>query len=209
MPLTESKQQIVDLLKKNPELSIDELVAEIDLAKTTLREHLIQLERDQFVKRSYHRSGPGRPKLVYKLAERGESLYPSMEPQLFADFLSYLEDREEQALIHEFFETFWESREQKARKLLGMDEKEVISSETDLTPLIQMLEEEGFMPELESDPGSISIKECNCPFAKIINVTDQPCRLEAKFYDNLFGSKIDRTAFIPSGDHTCTYQTET
>lgn len=39
---------------------MDEAAFHAGLAKTTLREHFLQLERDGYIRREYIRSGPGR-----------------------------------------------------------------------------------------------------------------------------------------------------
>ncbi|MDZ7757286.1 DeoR family transcriptional regulator [Rhodohalobacter sp.] len=59
--ITGSKKEILDLLKRSGILSIDDVTDHMGLAKTTLREHFLQLERDGYIERKYERSGPGQP----------------------------------------------------------------------------------------------------------------------------------------------------
>ena len=77
--------------------------------------------------------------------------------------------------------------------------------------LSHMLEEEGFMPELDlnEEDETLTVKECNCPFSEVVKETQLPCKLEAMFYKKLFSEKAERTTHIASGDHACTYDIPT
>lgn len=203
--ITGSKKEILDLLKRQGILSVDEVTEEIGLAKTTLREHFLQLERDGYIERKYERSGPGRPSLQYKLTPRGHRLYPSAESELMRNFLAYLKRKGDESTIEEFFQEFWNQRHEKADRL--MNEQESGDRMAQLGALSAMLEEEGFMPEYEIDEekGAVTIRECNCPFSEVIKETRLPCKLEEEFYKRLFDGRVERTHYIADGDYSCTY----
>ncbi|WP_138429210.1 helix-turn-helix transcriptional regulator [Fodinibius saliphilus] len=200
-----SKKEIIDLVKRKGTLSIDEAVSQIELAKTTLREHFLQLESDGYVEREYVRSGPGRPSLHYQLTPKGNSLFPSSESVLIRDIIKYLKDNGNEEVVEDFFEEFWQKRFDTARD--RMDQSSAGDMESKLQVLMAMLEEEGFMPEfdLDTQEGKVEIKECNCPFSEVIKETRLPCQLEEMFYKKLFNEAAERTTFIAEGDHACTY----
>lgn len=202
---TGSKKEIIDLIKRKGTLSIDAAVEEIELAKTTLREHFLQLERDGYVEREYVRSGPGRPSLRYQLTSKGNSLFPSSESALIREMISYFKSRGDGEAIEEFFEAFWESRLEKARK--RVDETSTDDPEVRIQILMEMLEKEGFMPEyqVDEDENRLTVKECNCPFSEVIKETRLPCKLEEMFYKKLFNKNAERTTYIAEGDYSCTY----
>lgn len=202
---TGSKKEIIELIKRRGTLSIDEAVEQISLAKTTLREHFLQLERDGYVKRDYVRSGPGRPSLQYQLTPKGNSIFPSSESKLIRNIIHYLKSKGNEQLVEEFFEDFWDQRLKEAQKRIksaGADDPE-----SKIKVLMGMLEEEGFMPEFNLDRESkkITVKECNCPFSDVIKETRLPCKLEKMFYRKLFSDDTERTTYIAEGDHSCTY----
>lgn len=204
--ITGSKRQILDLLKRKGILSIDDVTVDLGLAKTTLREHFLQLERDGYIERKYERSGPGRPSLQYKLTAQGNSIYPSGESKLMRNFLAYLKDRGEESTIEKFFEQYWQKRFEKADRM--MKERPASDRRAQLDALKTMLAEEGFMPEYSIDEESetLEIRECNCPFREVVKETRLPCRLEAEFYKKLFNSGVERTSYIADGDFACSYQ---
>lgn len=203
---TGSKKELLDLIKKKGAISIDEVVNQVELAKTTVREHFLQLERDGYIQRNYVRSGPGRPSLQYQITKKGNGLYPSYESIMMQEMIKYLKSKDDEETIENFFKAFWEKRIEKAEK--SMDE----ASETDIKlraeALEKLLKDEGFMPEFDIDEEnkSLKFKECNCPFSEVVKETQLPCKLEAMFYKRLFESDVERTSYIAEGDHACTYE---
>lgn len=206
MTYTGSKKELLDLIKQKGTLSVDEAVTHTDLAKTTLREHFLQLERDGYIRRDYIRSGPGRPSLQYQITPKGHRLFPSAESDLIRELLKFLKEQGAEDSIEQFFESFWEQRLKKAKNRMAEASDDDLKAGLD--KLAGFLEEEGFMPELETDENNekITIKECNCPFSEVVKETRLPCKLEAEFYRRLFNDEVERTSYIAEGDFSCTYE---
>lgn len=203
--ITGSKKILLDLIKRQGTLSMEEAVVKTSLAKTTLREHLLQLERDGYISREFIRSGPGRPKLTYELTHQGHALYPSYESEMMREFLVFLQDRGDEELIEAFFQSFWDKRFVQA--LERMERKGGGDLSEQMDALARMLEREGFMPEYEVEPDEdrVILRECNCPFREIVRETRLPCELEMSFYRRLFGREVVRTEYIAEGGNSCTY----
>lgn len=185
---------------------MNDAVERSELAKTTLREHLLQLEAEGYVTRTFDRSGVGRPGLCYELTARGHAEYPSYESKLVKELIRYLKEEGEQEKLEDFFEKFWDQRFEEAKA--RMEAEEGKDPNASLLSLIEMLEDEGFMPEysLDTDNDQVAIKECNCPFGEVIKETRLPCKLEELFYKKLFGDQAQRTSHIAEGDYACTYE---
>ncbi|WP_069131214.1 helix-turn-helix transcriptional regulator [Rhodohalobacter halophilus] len=201
MMVSGSKEEILNLIKARGTLQLDEAVELTDLAKTTLREHFLQLERDGYIIREFVRSGPGRPSLQYSLSQKGQQLFPSQESNMLRDLIQFLKENGNDEEIEQFFTRFWDKRFQRASYLMENEPDQA----SKLIKLNEMLSEEGFMPEHEINEDKVTIKECNCPFSEVIKETRLPCRLEAEFYEKLFDGPVERTKFIAEGDHSCTY----
>lgn len=206
MNYTGSKKDLLELIKQKGTVSMDEAVTHTDLAKTTLREHFLQLERDGYIRRDYIRSGPGRPSLQYQITSKGHRLFPSSESEMIRELLKFLKEKGEEQTIEQFFESFWKQRLKKARN--RMDEASENDLKSRLGKLMGFLEEEGFMPEYETntEEETITIKECNCPFSEVVKESRLPCKLEAMFYRKLFNKNIERITYIADGDFACTYE---
>lgn len=204
--LSGSKKTLIHLIKQNGAISINEIVQRTDLSKTSVREHLLQLERDGDIERDYVRSGRGRPGLKYRLTSNAERFFPSIESALFRKLLRYLKVEGHEELLQKFFETYWLERLQKAQSRMEASSKEDLSVR--LSVLKAFLVEEGFMAEVDLDEmqNRITVRECNCPFREVVKETRLPCQLEAEFYQKLLHPGAERTAYLADGDFSCTYQ---
>lgn len=203
---SDTKDELLYLVKQNGSLSVNDAVTYTGLAKATLREHFLQLERDGYVKREYVRSGRGRPGLHYQMTAEGNRLFPSAESDLLRELLRFLKEKGDEEAIELFFTTFWEKRLTNARQ--RMDNASNQDPKARMQALMGYLEEEGFMPEFEQNPTdeNLIVRECNCPFREVVKETTLPCKLEAVFYQKLFEKPVERTSYIADGDYACTYQ---
>lgn len=200
---SESKRQILLHIKRAGSVSLDEAESATGLARTTLREHLGQLERDGLVSRTSERQGRGRPSLRFHLTTNGETLFPSRDGVLLRRLLGYLEAKGEKELIHHFFEQFWEERHREFEYRLGTVAPDDLGER--LSVLEEMLREQGFMPEIQLEDDHLTITECNCPFPEAVKHSRLPCRLEAAFFEKLFDRVLTRVSYIPDGSPACSY----
>lgn len=201
---SETKRRLLELMKREGDITLNDAVEVIDRARPTLRDHLDQMGRDGLVTRSTKQEGRGRPSMCYQMTPLAEQFFPRREGTVFAEFLEYLQAQGQRHLIENFFESFWEARlEEVKRRLEGPLEAAGVQSVVEV--LEEVLQEEGFMPEAHVDEGRVVVEECNCPFAQIVPTTDLPCRAEACFYETLF-EHVERTRHIPDGDAACVYE---
>lgn len=203
---SESKRTLLELLKRRGRLTLNEAVEATDLARTTLREHLGRLERDGLVTVSRRREGRGRPELQFTLTPAGESLFPDQSGRMLGRLIEFLQDRGEDDRLEVFFQAYWTERLEGAQFRMRDVEKSEMSAR--LEELAQLLEEEGFMPEVEGEANGdrFLVRECNCPFPEAVRETSLPCELEVRFYRELFDAHVERTGYIPDGDAACTYE---
>lgn len=198
-----TKGELLLLIKRRGEITLDDAEAATSLTRPTLRQHLGGLERDGLVTRSTRRGERGRPALRYALSPSAETLFPSRDGHLLGRLLDYLLDRGEDALVHDFFERYWDERLRDVQDRL----RHVPASDAEgrLAALSDVLREQGFMPEVHRN-GGVTIRECNCPFPEAVKRTRLPCRLEATFYERLFDGPAQRVTYIPDGFAACTYE---
>lgn len=201
---SETKRRLLKLMKRRGEITLDDAMETIDRARPTLRDHLDQMGRDGLVARRSQKQGRGRPSMCYRLTPRAERLFSQREGAVFADFLSYLAERDKDHLIEDFFASFWDARVDDVKRRLSTsldaaDVQEVV------TALEEVLQEKGFMPEVRVDDERIAVESCNCPFATVVGATELPCSLEACFYETLF-ERVERVQHMPDGDSVCMYE---
>lgn len=200
---SDSKRSLLLLMKRRGDVSLDDAVEATGLARTTLREHLTALERDGLVERRTRRQGRGRPSLRYRLAAAGDRLFPARDGVLLREMIAFLDREDQTDLVERFFSQYWEHRTREVQNRLAAVEPGDVS--TRLEVLRRVLQEQGFMPEIETVGEEVVIRECNCPFPEAVRATRLPCRLEARFFERVLRDEIRRVSYIPEGHAACTY----
>lgn len=201
--LGDTQRQLLHALKRRGPSTTGELAEGFDLARGTLREHLKSLEARHLVERTgTKRHGPGRPYVIYGLTDAGEALFPSGEAELLVEFVEYLLESGQEEVIDAFFEQrVDEAYAEAAARVEGM------TVEHREREAVRILADAGFMPELErnEETGETVIRLCNCPLKSVIAVTRRPCAAEERFVSQLVDADLERIAYMPDGDDSCSY----
>jgi predicted ArsR family transcriptional regulator len=200
---SETRRELLQLIKREGSLSVSEAMEALGMARTTVREHLIQLKEQGLLDRSADRSGRGRPSHRYQMSKRARVLFPSRDEELMGALIRFLRERGKDALVESFFEAYWQARTRAVKEKLRQVPDGTLDGRLDV--LRSILEEEGFMPVIERLEGTITIQECNCPFPESVKETKIPCRLERAFFEEVFETTLDRVSYIPEGNSACTY----
>src|SRR3989304_3766711 len=77
-----TRKQILDHPRRHRQATVKDLSPTLGLTATGVRQHLTVLERDDMVEAHEERGHVGRPALVYRLTEHGDTLYPKKYDQL-------------------------------------------------------------------------------------------------------------------------------
>ena len=71
-----TRQTILEILRKRKQATVEDLTKELGLAAATIRRHLDILMRDNYISVSQKRRDIGRPHYVFTLTDAGEDLFP-------------------------------------------------------------------------------------------------------------------------------------
>jgi predicted ArsR family transcriptional regulator len=208
-----TKKILLDLIKSQGTLLLDDAAPQVGLAKATIRQHLLAMESQGLIKRKYERAGQGRPKVVFEIAQAGQRLYPAQDAVLLRELIEYLKSTGQQKVIQAFFEKYWLKRQEQFEAMLTshLASASVSSGgkkmdiEARIQVLHKLLEAEGFMPKIKRTKQNVTVRECNCPFPEAILATQLPCKLESEFIKWALKITVNRTGYIPTGDTACTY----
>lgn len=196
--------RLLELFKQQGTLTLNKASGMTGLSRTTLREHFNNLEHDGYIKYTLKREGRGRPEQIYELTEKGHRFFPSLEGPLLQSFLRYLKQGEREELISDFFTEFWDKRMHEAE--IKIREIGTSSLEEKLDVLKVILDEQGFMPEIQiTEDRRLIVRECNCPLRDAVKETRLPCKLEAEFMQKILDVELERVTYIPDGNRACTY----
>lgn len=203
---SDTRRELLQIIKRRGSLSVDEAMDALGMARTTMREHLLRLKQKGLLEQTVERKGRGRPSHRYEMSRRAKMLFPSRDGELMGQLIEFLEDEEAGDLVKTFFETYWEDRTEAVKQKLREVAPDDLNAQLEV--LRGILEEEGFMPQVDHDGERITIRECNCPFPESVKKTRAPCHLEKAFYEALFETELDRVSYIPDGNPACTYEVE-
>lgn len=201
--LSTSRHDLVRFLKRQGTATVDEIALAIDLAPTTVRQHLDRLLEQELLVRESIAEGPGRPTMYYGLSPTAEALFPSQDSALFGQLVQFLLHQGYPSLVDEFFQRAWQDRQQEFQRRLERTGAQTI--EDRLEVLREFLAEQGFLPELTIDEDQAILHTCNCPFSEGVRATRLPCRLEAQFLEQAIGRPLSREGYIPDGAPMCSY----
>jgi predicted ArsR family transcriptional regulator len=196
-----SQRALLEALKRRGESTLAELEGSVDLAAETVRSHLQALVAQGLVERSgLLRSGPGRPRIRYRLSEAGDALFPRRDRELLRELAQYLIDTGRGALLEQFFtDRLRRKRAEAEARLTGVPETERLEA------VAKLLSEDGFLAEVVTDAAGRHLRLAHCPLRELVEVSRLPCRAEMALVGELLGKSLHRESFIPDGALSCTY----
>ncbi len=200
--LGESQRLLLESLKLKGKATLSELGEEIVLARETMRDHLKTLKGlGLVVRRGVRRSGAGRPEVQYGLSALGEELFPQRERKLLRELVSYLIGNGHQGLLVEFFEAWGASqREDLQAQVRDLDPSDRLEA------VAEILTDQGFLADVAGgQTGPPRLRIYHCPLCGLVDVCKLPCQAESALLSDLLGARLERKAFMPDGDATCTY----
>ncbi|HSR47525.1 MAG TPA: ArsR family transcriptional regulator [Anaerolineales bacterium] len=190
---SDSRQRIVEVLKRRGEASVADLSQALGLTPVTIRHHLDGLLEAQVVSEPSPRKkpGPGRPEMVYSLTHRAEEFTPRNYGELCLCLLEALADTPVDA--HWVLTTagdYLPARAVHLSKTPKMDDS------------LAFLEARGYFPSLE--PGERpAIILANCPYLEVARAYPHVCEFDRALIGRLVGAPVVAEASIARDDPTC------
>ncbi len=198
----QSQTAILDHIKRSGSSTIPVMADALGLSVETVRTHLKALASDGLVVRlGRQRNGPGRPEIIYGLTDAAQRTFPDRGSEVLRDFAAYLEENGHEDLVEGFFDG-----ELSRRRATVVERVEGLGGGERLTEVVRVLNDEGFMAEVEYDDADNPVlRLCHCPMREVVSVTRAPCRAELRFVRELLGKELSRVSYIPTGDTACCY----
>lgn len=204
-----TRQAILELLKKNKEMSVSGLKQYLDITEMAVRKHLVKLEGERLINSRTVRQPMGRPVIFYMLTESGNKLFPTNYDKVAVELLRDIQE----SMGNEAIDTLFENREKRMRKkyirrIFGED-----SLIEKVEQLVDVQNENGYMAEFcvveEDNEGvttELSFEQFNCPIAAIADTYDKPCDCELNLFKEVLGTnEIERVTCIAKGGNSCKY----
>lgn len=192
-----TRERILVLLRRHGRLSAPRLAELLQLTPVGVRRHLALLERDGLVDATTVKPKRGRPTAVYRLTDDGLETFPRHYDEVAREALAFLKGRDA-ATLAQFLA--WRN-ERLAASYAGRVEGATLAERTDA--LAEVLNEQGFMAEVEPADGGLRLCQHNCTVEHLAAALPDLCASEAELFERLLGTRVEREATIVDGAVRC------
>lgn len=202
-PMSYTRQQILLLLRKHGSMSTHELATQLEISDIAVRKHLQSLEKDHLLQTELVRQAMGRPTSVYSLTEQAEALFPKHYGDLTLDFLQDIEALQGKETIDQLF-----GRRENRLKEVIQPQMKGLSLSQQVAKLASIQQEKGYMAEWEenSETGSYTLTEYNCPIHMVAHQYLQACGSELSLFRSVLDAEVDQIECKAKGGKRCVYQ---
>jgi len=196
-----TRQDILQLLKSNGEMTADELAQALGITAVAVRAHLTTLERDGLVARRTERRPVGRPVHAYLLTRDGDELFPRNYGPFAIQALKDIRDEFGEAAVEAVF------RRRAARQRAAYQEAAAAATLAERgQKLVERLEANGNMARwIDRGDGTFELVENNCPIALVAKDFPLACQLELGVFRDVLQADLTRTRHAVAGDRQCVY----
>ena len=201
--MQKTRQKIVEYLRQHDSATVDELSEALDnLTAVTVRHHLDILRSEGLVSppEVRHRSSPGRPKYVYRLTEKAESLFPRNLGTLTESMIEQLKSTLDEEQVVLFFDGV---ADRMAAELEPGPDGE--SLEERLDRAVEHLTEHGYEARWERTRKGYILHTANCPYSGVVDSHRELCKLDMHYVSKLLGTVPARLAYMQDDADTCSY----
>jgi predicted ArsR family transcriptional regulator len=203
--VSESRRSVLDALKRDGEASAETLAGQLGISVAGARQHLTALADEGLVLARDEPRGDGergRPRLVYSLTARTESLFPKAYDELANELLRHVE-AEDGTLVEKIFVRRRDTRIDNATKRLAG--KKTLRAK--VAEVAKILDEDGSLAEWEpAGKGAFRIIEHNCAILAVAQRHPNACKSEIEFLQTVLPeATVERVSHIVAGGHQCAY----
>ena len=196
-----TRRQILDLLKRRGEATVEQLASETGLVPMTVRTHLGVLEKDQLIKSEERRVKIGRPHFVYSLTEDSVRYFPQSYDLLanrLIDAVVAIDGANCTDRLASQIGEAWARERGDAVAGLSLAER--------VRKVTQLRCEEGALAELSEVDGGYLIRQNHCPaLACAKKHPEVVCAAEAIYLNKLIGVPVERREWVLDGGSCCSF----
>jgi predicted ArsR family transcriptional regulator len=195
-----TREEILVLLRRRGRLSAPQLADLLGLTPVGVRRHLALLERDGLVSAAVSKPKRGRPTAVYRLTDAGLETFPRHYDEVALQALSFLKGQDA-SVLSQFLA--WRNERLAASYAKHVDGATLAER---ARALADVLSEQGFMAEVEPTPEGLRLCQHNCTVEHLATELPDLCASEAKLFERLLGTPVEREATIVQGGVRCVTQ---
>ncbi len=203
--MQDTRQQILEIMKRHGEVTVQELSNELGLTSVTVRHHLEILRSEGYISDPEVRRSnkPGRPRYVYHLTSTAADLFPNNYSGLASALLGSIEECMLPEERDELLERAAQRIAQRAGSLPGKPEERVES-------VVTFLNQQGYVSRWEKDEEQDQrylVYVSSCPYFHVSQTFSETCQIDRHMVQLLAGpnSSVERLQAITDKSGLCVY----
>lgn len=201
--MQDTRQQILEILERRGEVTVQELSEELGLTSVTVRHHLEILRSEGYITdpEVQHSNRPGRPRYVYRMTAMAADLFPSNYSGLAVALLDAVEEITPEQRNQILEET--------AHRLSAKAGSMPREPEQRLEAMARFLKRLGFVSrweENEEEETSYYLHICNCPYHHVTQFHPETCYIDKTMLQDLVGTHIERVKGKAGVNSLCTFK---
>ena len=194
--------EILNSLKRSNGMSVNELVAKLNMSYMGIKQHCTTLQRDGYLDTWRRPQKMGRPEMVYRLTPRTHDLFPADSNKLTLELLNSVREiygpNGPEKLLYYIYE----------RKTAELKKKVKGDSVAERAKwLARVRDNEGYMAQFLSEPkqGGPQLLECHSPLMNLLDAYPIVARLEQDMFETVLGTQVRREEKRDSGQYECAF----
>ena len=196
-----SKSAALTLLKRGPDSSLAQVAHGLAISKVAALGHMQRLESEGLVERSYRAGHVGRPTVLFRLTERGSTLFPQAYTEMSRCALEFIERRLGREAVAELLS-------QRASEVADRNWSRLQSGPLParVAELARVRTEGGYMAEIGGRrPGVVELREHNCPILALAREYPEACETERRMFESVLRAKVEVSHRVVAGDPVCRF----
>ncbi|HQE92572.1 MAG TPA: ArsR family transcriptional regulator [Anaerolineae bacterium] len=200
--MQDTRQQILEILKRHGEVTVRELSHELGLTSVTVRHHLEILRSEGYITEPEIRrsSRPGRPRYVYRLTSTAADLFPNNYSGLAGAMLDALKvcmsPEEQQTFLRET-----------AKWMVADVGNRPTDRDTCMDSALAFMNQHGFVARWDKNrEGRYFIYVSGCPYHHVAQAHTETCQIDQFIIKQLTGAEPQRTQGTAQQGGLCVYE---
>lgn len=194
------RDEILRALKVGGAMFAPDIADRVGTGTSAVRPHLDSLTADGLVAANPVRGRPGRPRYRYHLTTKGHESFERTYDDLASCMVDAVLELGGESLLHAVLERH-------ERRQLDRFIPRVRGLPFDLRvhEVARILDECGYMVELEATDDGYRLREHNCPVSRVAEGCTAACESELRFIRKLVQADVEQLTVSPQGDQACCY----
>lgn len=192
---------VVESVARRREMTVAELVDELGVTTTAVRQQVYKLVADGWLRVSKRRRGPGRPADVLSLSDQARELFAGGQAdELAKSLINVLFEREDVGKVRLLLQCVSKRMAADLRRAVGET-----PPEQRVHRLAELLRERGLLVDADVHPGGGRLNVFTCPYPDMAGAHRELCEMEREALRDASGNEVTLEQCMLDGHRCCSF----